>query len=73
VIPGSVTEDRAHVTDPRAFLLDGASGAGKTSLGLAVARERHDTVLIQRYTTRPRRGDSDEQEYIFVDRQSSNG
>jgi ribose 1,5-bisphosphokinase len=62
-----MTDETAHVKDPRVFLLDGASGAGKTSLGLAVARARRDTVLILRYTTRPRRVESDEQEYIFVD------
>jgi guanylate kinase len=67
-----MTAERAHVTDPRVFLLDGASGAGKTSLGLAVARARHDTVLIRRYTTRPRRVESDEQEYIFVDQAEFN-
>jgi phosphonate metabolism protein PhnN/1,5-bisphosphokinase (PRPP-forming) len=52
---------------PRIFLLDGASGAGKTSLGLQVASERSDALFIPRYTTRPKRADSDEEEYVFVD------
>ena len=63
-----MTADSARAKDPRVFLLDGASGAGKTSVGMAVARARRDTALILRYTTRPRRVESDEQEYIFVDR-----
>ncbi len=65
----SMTSAQAAVQVPRAFLLDGASGAGKTSLGLQVASERDDVVFIPRYTTRTRRADTDEREYIFVDQE----
>lgn len=53
---------------PRIFFLDGASGAGKTTLALAVASKRSDISLIARYTTRPKRADADEREYVFISR-----
>lgn len=64
-----MTSDETATRAPTAFLLDGASGAGKTSLGLAVASMRPDVVFIPRYTTRTPRADSDGQEYIFVSQQ----
>lgn len=54
------------MTSPRVFLLDGASGAGKTSLSFLVSDMREDTEFVPRYTTRPRRADSDEREYLFL-------
>lgn len=56
--------------EPRVFLLDGASGAGKTSLALAIASRRSDTTFVQRFTTRPRRSESDDEEYVFVNRET---
>ena len=53
---------------PHIFFLDGASGAGKTTLALAVASRRSDVSLIPRYTTRPKRADADEREYVFISR-----
>lgn len=49
------------------FVLDGASGAGKTTLALALAERNPNLVFVPRYTTRrPRRNESDALEYIFV-------
>jgi guanylate kinase len=53
---------------PRVFFLDGASGAGKTTLALTLAASRPDVMLVPRYTTRPKRTDADEREYVFVSR-----
>jgi guanylate kinase len=54
--------------EPHIFFLDGASGAGKTTLALAVAARRSDIALIPRFTTRPKRADADEREYVFISR-----
>jgi guanylate kinase len=54
--------------EPRIFFLDGASGAGKTTLALALASRRPDIELIPRFTTRPKRADADEREYVFISR-----
>jgi guanylate kinase len=49
------------------FALDGASGAGKTTLALALLKAHPDLVLIPRYTTRQMREcESDRLEYKFV-------
>jgi guanylate kinase len=49
------------------FVLDGTSGAGKTTLALALAENDPTLVFVPRYTTRkPRRNASDALEYIFV-------
>ena len=53
---------------PRVFFLDGASGAGKTTLALTLAASRPDVMLVPRFTTRPKRTDADEREYVFVSR-----
>jgi guanylate kinase len=49
------------------FLLDGASGAGKTTLALALAEEHPQVDFVPRYATRqPRPGEPDHKEYIFI-------
>ncbi len=49
------------------FALDGASGAGKTSLALAAAKTIPGLIFVPRYTTRKSRGSqTDAREYIFV-------
>lgn len=51
---------------PHAFFLGGASGAGKTTIGLMVADQVEGLHFVRRYTTRARRGDVDDREYTFV-------
>src|SRR5947207_573768 len=65
----TMPEETNRLKAPRVFFLDGASGTGKTTLALMVASHRTDVSLIPRYTTRPKRADSDEREYIFVSKE----
>jgi guanylate kinase len=64
-----MAEEMKHLKTPRVFFLDGASGTGKTTLALMVASHRTDVSLIPRYTTRPKRADSDEREYVFISKE----
>ena len=49
------------------FAVDGASGAGKTTLALALVKANPELTFVPRYTTRKsRHSESDAVEYIFV-------
>lgn len=51
---------------PHSFFLGGASGAGKTTIGLMVAEQVEGLAFVRRCTTRERRGTTDDREYTFV-------
>jgi guanylate kinase len=49
------------------FALDGASGAGKTTLALGLVKAKPELTFVPRYTTRKsRHSESDAVEYLFV-------
>ena len=56
----------AGATPGTLFLLDGPSGAGKTTIAQLLAERLPSLDFIRRYTSRPRRETVTESEYIFV-------